>query len=47
MDVAKSIWLTGSPTKGHFSSKHTKNAFLVLKKDILPENGWPNTLEIV
>ena len=44
MDVAQPIWLTGC----YFSAKHTKNAFLALKKVYyIPENGWPNTLEIV
>jgi hypothetical protein len=27
MDVAKPIWLSGCPGKGHFNSKNTKNAF--------------------
>ena len=39
MDVAQPIWLSGCPTKSHFSAKNTKNASKM-------ENAQPTYLRI-
>ena len=39
MDAAQPIWLSGCPTKGHFSANITKNAFLAIKR---PFSGQPD-----